>query len=287
MFDFLLGLFGNVLAAEIGAWCRVLAHKIICVTALKLPAKIQSRMLEEWGALLEDIPGDISKLWMAISLYRKRSALVDECEELVDKPILPPVGKVLRFTKRFVDIQVSIIGLLMLLPLFLLVSVLIKIDSPGPVIYRQVRVGLRGRPFLIWKFRTIRQDAEKACSSWTLMSDPRISRIGWWLRKTCIDEIPQLLNVLKGDMSLIGPRPERQDFSQYMQDNIPYYGLRHTVRPGLTGWAQVEFPCSATADDAFMKFQYDLYYVKRLSFWIDMSVLAKTIQAVLLGKRLV
>jgi Bacterial sugar transferase len=188
MGNFLLGLFGNLLAAEIGAWCRGLAGQIVCATARKLPEKLQPRMLEEWSALLEDIPGDLSKLWMAISLYRKRSVLADECEKLRDDVSL---------TKRFVDILVSASGLLLLLRLFLLVALLIKIESPGPVFYRQARVGLRGRPFSMWKFRSMAQT-----------DNPQISRIGWLLRETRIDEFPQLINVLKGEMSLVGPRPQ-------------------------------------------------------------------------------
>lgn len=192
--------------------------------------------------------------------------------------------KISRVAKRFVDMLIAIGGLLMLLPLFLLVAFLIKVDSPGPVIYRQVRVGLRGRPFLIWKFRSMRQDAEKAGPQWAQAHDPRISRIGWWLRKTRIDEFPQLINVLKGEMSLVGPRPERPVFVQDLRKIIPYYDLRHTVRPGITGWAQVKFRYGASAEDAHMKLQYDLYYVKRLSFALDMNIVAQTVRVMLAGE---
>lgn len=192
--------------------------------------------------------------------------------------------KISRVAKRFVDILIATGGLLMLLPLFLLVALLIKVDSPGPVIYRQVRVGLRGRPFLIWKFRSMRQDAEKSGPQWAQAHDPRISRIGWWLRKTRIDEFPQLINVLKGEMSLVGPRPERPVFVQDLRKIIPYYDLRHTVRPGITGWAQVKFRYGASAEDAHMKLQYDLYYVKRLSFALDMNIVAQTVRVMLAGE---
>jgi len=192
--------------------------------------------------------------------------------------------KVSRVMKRFIDILVSTGGLLMLSPLFLLVAFLIKVDSSGPVIYRQVRVGLRGRPFEIWKFRSMLQDSEKLGPQWAQADDPRISRVGWWLRKTRIDEFPQLINVLKGEMSLVGPRPERPVFVQDLRKIIPYYDLRHTVRPGITGWAQVKFRYGASAEDAHMKLQYDLYYVKRLSFGIDMSVLVQTVRVMLLGE---
>lgn len=189
-----------------------------------------------------------------------------------------------RILKRFVDILVSSSGLLMLSPLFLLVAFIVKVDSPGSVFYRQVRVGLRGRPFSIWKFRSMHQDAENAGAQWAQADDPRISRVGWWMRKTRVDELPQLINVLRGEMSLVGPRPERPVFVQNLRKTIPYYDLRHTVRPGITGWAQVKFRYGASAEDAHMKLQYDLYYVKRLSFGIDMSVLVQTVRVMLLGE---
>jgi sugar transferase (PEP-CTERM system associated) len=189
-----------------------------------------------------------------------------------------------RVMKRFVDVLASTGGLLMLLPLFLLIAVLIKADSPGPVIYRQARVGLRGRPFQIWKFRSMQQDAEKLGPQWAQVDDSRISRVGWWLRKSRIDEFPQLINVLSGEMSLVGPRPERPVFVQDLRKIIPYYDLRHTVRPGITGWAQIKFRYGASAEDAHMKLQYDLYYVKRLSFALDMRILAQTVRVMLLGE---
>ena len=128
------------------------------------------------------------------------------------------------------------------------------------------------------------QDAENAGAQWAQADDPRISRVGWWLRKTRVDEFPQLINVLRGEMSLVGPRPERPVFVQDLRKIIPYYDLRHTVRPGITGWAQVKFRYGASAEDAHMKLQYDLYYVKRLSFGIDMSVLVQTVRVMLLGE---
>jgi sugar transferase (PEP-CTERM system associated) len=189
-----------------------------------------------------------------------------------------------RSTKRILDIVVSSAGLLMLFPIFVLVACLIKIDSPGPVIYRQARVGLRGRPFLILKFRSMRQDAEKLGPQWAQADDPRISRVGWWLRKTRIDEFPQLINVLRGEMSLVGPRPERPVFVQDLRKIIPYYDLRHAIRPGMTGWAQIKFRYGASVEDAHMKLQYDLYYVKRSSFPLDMRILAQTVRVVLVGE---
>lgn len=189
-----------------------------------------------------------------------------------------------RVTKRLIDILISTAGLLALFPLFLLVAFLIKVDSPGPVIYRQIRVGLLGRRFQIFKFRSMRQDAEELGPQWAQTDDHRISRVGKWLRKTRFDELPQLINVLKGDMSLVGPRPERPMFVQDLRKIIPYYDLRHTVRPGITGWAQVKFRYGASTEDAHMKLQYDLYYVKWLSLGLDMKILAQTVRVVLVGE---
>ena len=187
-------------------------------------------------------------------------------------------------SKRLLDVVVSAVGLVALFPLFILIAALIRVDSPGPVLYRQVRVGLRGRPYMIWKFRSMRQDAEKSGPRWAQANDPRISRVGWWLRKTRVDEIPQLLNVLKGDMSLVGPRPERPVFVQGLRTTIPYYDIRHTVRPGVTGWAQVKFRYGASEEDSHTKLQYDLYYVKNLSLFLDLKILAHTIRVVMLGE---
>ena len=193
-------------------------------------------------------------------------------------------SRVSRATKRFVDILLSSCGVLMLYPLFLVVALLIKVDSPGPVIYRQHRVGLHGQPFQIWKLRSMKQDAEKSGPQWAQGDDPRITRVGWWLRKTRIDELPQLISVLKGQMSLIGPRPERPMFVQDLRKVIPYYDLRHTVRPGITGWAQVNFRYGASVEDAHIKLQYDLYYVKRLSFALDIRILRQTVRVILFGE---
>lgn len=187
-------------------------------------------------------------------------------------------------SKRLLDVMVSAVGLVVLIPFFVLIAALIRVDSPGPVFYRQVRVGLRGRPYMIWKFRSMRQDAEKSGPRWAQTNDPRISRVGWWLRKTRVDELPQLVNVLRGEMSLVGPRPERPVFVQDLRTVIPYYDIRHTVRPGVTGWAQVKFHYGASQEDSHRKLQYDLYYVKNLSLLLDLKVLIYTIRVVMLGE---
>ena len=186
--------------------------------------------------------------------------------------------------KRLTDFCVSFIGLALLAPFFVVVGVLIKLDSPGPVFYRQIRVGLRGQPYMIWKFRSMSNDAEKNGPRWAMTGDPRVSRVGRWLRKSRIDEVPQFINVLKGEMSLVGPRPERPVFVQDLRERIPYYDLRHTVRPGITGWAQIRFRYGASAEDAHKKLQYDLYYMKNLSIGLDLRILVHTARVILLGE---
>lgn len=186
--------------------------------------------------------------------------------------------------KRFVDVIVAAVGLVAVLPIFVIVSALIKLDSHGQVFYRQVRVGLRGQPYMIWKFRSMRQDAEKSGPRWAQAGDPRVSRVGKWLRKTRIDELPQFINVLRGEMSLVGPRPERPVFVQELRTTIPYYDIRHTVRPGVTGWAQVKFRYGASQEDSHTKLQYDLYYVKNLSLFLDLRIMVHTIRVMMLGE---
>ena len=187
-------------------------------------------------------------------------------------------------SKKLLDVVVSAVGLVALTPLFLIIAALIRMDSPGPVFYRQKRVGLRSQPYMIWKFRSMRQDAEKHGPRCAETNDPRISRVGWWLRKTRMDELPQLFNVLKGEMSLVGPRPERPVFVETLRTQIPYYDIRHTVRPGITGWAQVRFRYAASQEDSHMKLQYDLYYIKNFSLLLDLKILIRTIRVIMLGE---
>jgi sugar transferase (PEP-CTERM system associated) len=186
--------------------------------------------------------------------------------------------------KRVVDVVTSAIGLVLLLPLCILIGLLIKADSEGPVFYRQMRVGLRGQPYMIWKFRSMYSDAEKSGPRWAGKQDPRVCRVGRILRKLRIDELPQLYNVLKGEMSLVGPRPERPVFVDELRKKIPYYDIRHTVRPGVTGWAQTRFRYGSSAEDAHIKLQYDLYYVKNMTIGLDLQILTETTRVVLFGE---
>ena len=185
--------------------------------------------------------------------------------------------------KRLLDVLCSCLGLIGTLPLGLLVAVWIKLDSEGPVFYRQQRVRSNEVPFDLIKFRSMRVDAETNGAVWARKGDDRITRIGKIIRKLRIDEIPQMVNVLKGEMSFIGPRPERPEFVKILEKKIPYYSLRHAVKPGITGWAQINYPYGASEDDAMEKVQHDLFYIKNLSLLLDIHILLKTIKVVFRG----
>jgi sugar transferase (PEP-CTERM system associated) len=190
-------------------------------------------------------------------------------------------GRVTDAVHRLMDIVLSTILLLFTLPLMLLAALLIKLDSPGPIFYRQERVGLHGEPFTLFKFRSMRADAEIKGPVWAAQSDPRVTRIGGFIRRMRIDELPQLVNVLSGQMSLIGPRPERPHFVEKLEKIMPLYADRAYVKPGLTGWAQVNFPYGASIEDAWVKLSYDLYYVKNKSIFLDIMILFATVRVVL------
>ena len=191
----------------------------------------------------------------------------------------------LRFLKRLADILLSALGLILAAPLMMVVAILIKIDSPGPIFYRQQRVGQQGKLFIITKFRSMRNDAEAVTGPiFADKHDLRITRVGRVLRTIRVDELPQLLNVLRGEMSFVGPRPERPFFVEQFAKEIPYYTQRLSVRPGITGWAQVCYPYGATLEDAVEKLRLDLYYVKNLSLFLDLCIIMKTCKIVVCGK---
>ncbi|MFM7295725.1 MAG: exopolysaccharide biosynthesis polyprenyl glycosylphosphotransferase, partial [Planctomycetota bacterium] len=187
--------------------------------------------------------------------------------------------------KRASDVVLSALLLALTWPLMLLTALLVRLDSKGPALFSQERVGLNGQRFTLYKFRSMRTDAEKATGPvWAQKDDPRITRSGRFIRKTRLDELPQLFNVLWGHMSLVGPRPERQVFCDDLARQIPYYNQRHIVKPGLTGWAQINYPYGNTVQDALQKLQYDLFYIKNQSFLFDLSILFQTIKTVVLRK---
>jgi exopolysaccharide biosynthesis polyprenyl glycosylphosphotransferase len=187
--------------------------------------------------------------------------------------------------KRFFDFALAVALLVVTAPLMAVIAAVIRLDTPGPAIFKQERVGFRGKKFMVYKFRSMRQDAEKLTGpKWAAENDDRVTAIGRFLRKCRLDELPQFFNVIRGDMSFIGPRPERPYFVELLKGKIQYYDLRHYVRPGITGWAQVMYPYGASVEDAYHKLQYDLYYAKKSSIAFDFLILLKTIKVVFLGK---
>ncbi len=189
------------------------------------------------------------------------------------------------FGRRVMSWLISAALLIVVLPLLPLIALLIKYTSPGPVLYKQKRVGRRGQVFFCYKFRTMRADAEADTGpTWAGDDDPRITKIGRILRSTRLDEIPQLWNVFKGDMGFVGPRPERPEFVEWLSREIPYYNLRHMVRPGITGWAQISYQYGASLEESKEKLQYDLYYIKNISMAFDLYIVFQTIKIVLFGR---
>lgn len=187
--------------------------------------------------------------------------------------------------RRVVSAIVAALALIALLPVFLVMAILIKLDSPGPIIYSQTRVGQDGKLIRIYKFRSMRNDAELDGSAlWAAKDDPRVTRVGRFIRKSRIDELPQLFNVFKGELDFVGPRPERPEFVEKLQRLIPYYSLRHTVKPGISGWAQVMFNYSGTIEESKEKLQYDLFYIKNMSVKLDLLILFHTLKIVILGR---
>ena len=195
------------------------------------------------------------------------------------------LNDVSRLLQRFLSFLVAVTGLIIAAPLIPFIALAIRLDTPGSVFYRQQRVGRGEHIFYCYKFRSMRQDAEADTGpTWADDNDPRITRVGRFLRMSRLDEIPQLWCVLKGDMAFVGPRPERPEFVEWLTDNIPYYGIRHIVRPGITGWAQIRYKYGNTVEDAKQKLQYDLFYIKNASIGLDVLIMFQTIKIVLLGR---
>jgi sugar transferase (PEP-CTERM system associated) len=189
-----------------------------------------------------------------------------------------------RVVKRATDLVLAAVGMVLAAPLMMLTAVAVGLESVGPILYRQERVGENGRIFTLYKFRSMRVDAETGTPVWARENDQRVTRIGGFIRLTRLDELPQLWNVLRGDMSFVGPRPERPYFVQQLVAEIPFYMARHAVRPGVTGWAQVKYRYGSSVEDAMEKLRYDLYYIKHLSIVFDLTIVADTVKVILTGK---
>jgi sugar transferase (PEP-CTERM system associated) len=187
-----------------------------------------------------------------------------------------------RRLKRILDVAVSLIGIVLASPLMILTTIAIRLESPGPTLYSQVRAGEFGKLFTIYKFRSMRTDAEKAGAQFAQENDPRVTRVGKFIRKTRLDELPQLWNVLRGDMSMVGPRPERPVFIEQLEQQVPFFKQRLYVKPGVTGHAQVRCRYGASTDDMVEKLQYDLYYIKSYNLFFDLSIMLDTVKVVLL-----
>jgi len=193
-------------------------------------------------------------------------------------------SSIFKSLKRALDIIVSLLSLMLFTPLILIILLAIRMDSKGPVFYRQERVGEDEKKFNLLKFRSMNVDAEENGPVWAKVDDERVTRVGQIIRKLRFDEIPQMFNVLKGEMSFIGPRPERPFFVDSLKNEIPFYSERHVVKPGITGWAQISYQYGASKEDALEKLKYDLYYIKHMSLILDLTILYETIKIVFWGK---
>ena len=187
--------------------------------------------------------------------------------------------------KRAAESLFAVLLQIVLVPLELAIAILIRTTSPGPVIYRQVRVGRHGKEFVLYKFRTMRADAERHGPQWAHAHDQRVTPIGTVLRMSHLDELPQLVNIIRGELSFVGPRPERPEFVKDLKEKVPFYEVRHLVKPGVTGWAQIHHPSDKTLDDVFEKLQYDIYYLKNRSFVLDLAILVKTVKTLFVTPR--
>jgi exopolysaccharide biosynthesis polyprenyl glycosylphosphotransferase len=194
-------------------------------------------------------------------------------------------GRMGKWAKRGLDLVFSAGLLVIMAPLLVLIALAVTLDSPGPIFYRQRRVGLNGRVFSILKFRTMGEDAESdGKARWAAPGDKRVTRVGYALRRSRFDELPQIWNVLRGEMSVVGPRPERPEFVAGLAEKIPFYRERHEIRPGITGWAQISCSYGGSEEDARLKLSYDLYYLKNRSFSFDLLILVRTVGTVLFGE---
>lgn len=239
--------------------------------AALLDLRFAGHVIEEAGSCYERVSGRVSVKELRPS-------------QLIYSGELGPRRRVQRY-QTIMNIVLAAVGLIAALPLMLLTAIAVKLCSRGPVLYRQTRVGLNGRPFTLYKFRSMRVDAEAGTGAvWAIKDDPRITPVGRIIRKIRFDELPQLFNVLRGEMSIVGPRPERPEFVKTLSEQIPYYRQRHCVRPGITGWAQINYKYGDTLEDTITKLEYDLYYIKNVSVSMDVYIIFHTLKAMLLTR---
>ena len=276
---------GAITRESVGAHLLEVVHKQrVHRVILAMPERRDTIPMQELFALrlqgvkVEEAPSWLERIWGRI-----------EVENLYPSWVVLGEGfrrsTTLMMIRRTLSVLISLIGLFLTLPLFPLIMLAIRLDSKGPVFYAQTRVGKAGRLFKLLKFRTMRQDAEAANGpQWAVHNDPRVTRVGRFLRALRLDDIPQLWCVLRGDMALVGPRPERPEFVELLSKEIPYYGVRHMVRPGLTGWAQIKYRHVSTVEDAREELQYDLFYIKNASIGLDLLIMFQTIKTILLHR---
>jgi sugar transferase (PEP-CTERM system associated) len=270
-----------------------------------IPSSLLMKLFEQGSVnriLLAGVEGYSEALGRELVTLRARGIAIEDChsfyERLVSKIAIADLSpewivrckgfrrdRLIIFTKRVIDLVVSAIGLLVSAPVCMLTALAIKLDSAGPILYRQERLGRNEEPYTIYKFRSMFEGAEADVGPvWAVKDDSRITRVGQIIRKLRIDEIPQMINVLKGQMSLVGPRPERPFFVQTLNRKIPYYFLRHSIKPGITGWAQICYSYGDSEEDAIEKLQYDLYYIKNMSALFDLQIIFESLKVILLGR---
>jgi sugar transferase (PEP-CTERM system associated) len=272
------GIIGGVADVESIAQQEKIGHVVISLLERRGQMPVRQLLhLKFAGVKVEDAHSFFERMTGRIILERLSPSWLILSEGFSKSPMLV-------WVKRMIDVVVSLITLVVCVPLFALAALAIYIESGSPILFRQERTGLRGKTFRMLKFRSMRNNAEADGPQWASDGDRRITRVGKWLRKSRIDELPQAINVLRGEMSIVGPRPERPEFVSMLEEQIPYYGLRHSVRPGITGWAQVKYQYGASVEETKTKLEYDLFYIKHLSIMLDLAVLFETAKVMLSGR---
>jgi exopolysaccharide biosynthesis polyprenyl glycosylphosphotransferase len=257
-------------------------HEIVVTTNGRLKNKLFESLVEcqAKGVRVSWMPEFYERLYQKVPVEH-----LDRSWALYMIQNRPVFNRMALGIKRLLDLILLLFALPVFLIILIPVALAIRLESPGPIFYRQVRCGRAGDLFMIYKFRTMVAHAEHdGKARWASKGDPRITRVGQFLRKARLDELPQLFNVFRGEMSIIGPRPERPEFVEQLEEVIPFYRMRHLVKPGLTGWAQINYDYGNTVDDALVKLQYDFYYVRYWSIWLDLYILFRTVGVVLLLK---